>query len=123
MVNSNNLFIDRILINLVNPISTVTMATYNYTTVSEAVKELQKRGFAIDFNLKENALKITPGSEDFEITEVYRYEGESDPGDEAVVYAIQSKNGLKGILVSGFGISASNNAHELLDKIHFSDTH
>jgi hypothetical protein len=37
---------------------------------------------------------------------VHRYEGESDPGDEAVVYAIESKKGIKGILVSGFGASS-----------------
>ncbi|MBK5283976.1 MAG: hypothetical protein JJE25_01105 [Bacteroidia bacterium] len=96
--------------------------TYFYSTVSEAVTQLQKRGYSIDFNLKENVLKFESGSlalTDFDIMEVYRYEGDSDPGDEAVVYAIESKSGLKGIIVSGFGISANGNANRILSKMHF----
>jgi hypothetical protein len=56
--------------------------------------------------LKENCIvdgeqKFFPS--EFEIAEIYRYEGDSDPGDQAVVYAIESSNGLKGILVTGYG--------------------
>jgi hypothetical protein len=54
---------------------------------------------------------------DYKIVEVHRYEGNSDPGDEAVVYAIESKKGEKGILVSGFGISAGRRAQDLVSKL------
>ncbi|MBL7762729.1 MAG: phosphoribosylpyrophosphate synthetase, partial [Chitinophagaceae bacterium] len=69
---------------------------YNYDTVSQAINSLKKRGFSLDFNLSENCIvcsedKFNP--EDFEITEVYRFEGNSDPADEAVVYAIESNRG------------------------------
>lgn len=82
---------------------------YTYDTVSEAINELIKRGFTIDFNLTVSAItyeeeKFNP--EEFEIVEIYRFEGDTDPADEAVVYAIASKSGLKGILVSGYGASA-----------------
>ena len=93
---------------------------HTYDTVTEAVTGLKERGFSLDFNLKENCLvchehKFNP--EDFEIVEVYRFEGNTDPADEAVVYAIQSVDGLKGILVSGYGPSADSMSTEMAKKL------
>ena len=60
---------------------------YTYETVSEAVNDLKKRGFTMDFALDENCIVCHDDQFDpdnFEIMEVYRFEGDSDPGDEAV---------------------------------------
>ncbi len=91
----------------------------HYATVSEAIVQLQNQGFTIDFNLKENSLVhyYQKYGDCFEIVDVYRYEGNSDPADEAVVYAIKSNKGLKGILVAGFGISSDTATTEILKKI------
>lgn len=91
-----------------------------YDTVSEAVNGLKKRGYVLDFNLAENCL-VCHGDKfdinDFEITEVHRFEGDTDPSDEAVVYAIESKSGKKGVLVSGYGISAEGVSAEMAKKL------
>jgi hypothetical protein len=82
---------------------------YTYDTVTAAVNGLKKRGFNLDFNLSENSLVCNDDKFDvnnFEIVEVYRFEGNSDPADEAIVYAIESNKGQKGILVNGYGPSA-----------------
>jgi hypothetical protein len=93
---------------------------YAYDTLFEAVNDLKKRGFDLDFNLQENCL-ICHGDKfdvnDFEITEVYRFEGNTDPSDEAVVYAIESLNGKKGVLVNGYGISADVMDGEMAKKL------
>jgi len=48
-------------------------------------------------------LRLNP--EDFIIDKHYRFEGISDPDDEAVVYAISSlKQNLKGVLLNGYSI-------------------
>lgn len=91
-----------------------------YDTVSQAVKGLGDRGYTKDFNLKENCIvcneeKFHP--EDFEIVEVYRFEGETDPADEAVVYAVESNKGDRGVLVSGYGISADEMSSEMAKKL------
>jgi hypothetical protein len=93
-----------------------------YDTVSESVNDLKKRGYTLDFNLEpdhlichEAAVSLSPS--EFLITEVYRFEGNSDPGDEAVVYAIESKHGQKGILVNGFGVSADAVSDEMIEKL------
>ncbi len=93
---------------------------YHYATVSEALEELRKKGFTTDFNLEENCItchsdRFNP--DEFEITEVYRYEGNTDPADEATVYGIESRSGLKGVLVTGYGISEDALSTELLQKL------
>jgi len=95
---------------------------FHYATVSEAIDQLRKQGYTLDLNLKEN--HITAGeqaytADEFEIVDLYRYEGASDPGDEATVYALASKSGIKGILVSGYGISADEVAEETLKQLHY----
>jgi hypothetical protein len=95
---------------------------YTYDTVAEAVKGLKQRGYSIDFNLEagrifcdKTPLSLTP--DDFEITEYYRFEGPSDPADEAAVYAIEGRDGRKGVLVTGFGISAEGVGEEMIEKL------
>jgi hypothetical protein len=91
-----------------------------YDTVTEAVNGLKKREFTVDFNLEENCLVCHAGKfdvADFEIVEVHRFEGNTDPSDEAVVYAIESVNGMKGVLVSGYGISAEGMSAEMAKKL------
>ena len=94
---------------------------YTYDTVTEAIKGLKDRGFTVDFNLLENCLVCNDTRfdvDDFEIVEFYRFEGDSDPSDEAVVYAIESVNGIKGVLVNGYGISADALSSEMAKKLN-----
>lgn len=98
------------------------MATYD--TVSQAVNGLKERGYTLDFNLKSNSLecqgqKFNP--KDFEIKEFHRFEGASDPGDEAIVYAIESRSGMKGVLVNAFGVYSEPLSDEMIKKLNFSE--
>jgi hypothetical protein len=93
---------------------------YTYDTVTAAVNGLKKRGFNLDFNLSENWLVCNDDKfnvNDFEIVEVYRFEGDSDPADEAVVYAIESTKGHRGVLVNGYGPSSEGMSSEMAKKL------
>ncbi|HYG16437.1 MAG TPA: phosphoribosylpyrophosphate synthetase [Bacteroidia bacterium] len=97
----------------------------NYATVLDALNDLKKRGYTIDFNLQPdcikcdaNKIRFTP--DQFEITEVYRFEGESNPSDESVVYAIKGKDGSKGVLVSAYGMYSEELEEEMIKKLQFS---
>src|ERR1700750_3264576 len=95
---------------------------FHYATVTDAISQLRAKGFNLDFNLEKNSLKVGEHeytADEFEIVDLYRYEGASDPGDEATVYALASKSGIKGILVSGYGISADEIAEETLKQLHY----
>lgn len=94
-----------------------------YDTVTEALKDLKQRGFTTDFNLAFDAIRcgktgksLSPA--DFEIVEHYRFEGDTNPSDEEVVYAIASKDGdMKGVLVSAFGTYSEPLEDSMLSKL------
>ena len=95
---------------------------FHYATITEAIENLHQQGYTLDFNLKEDVL-VANGQEypadEFEIADLYRYEGASDPADEANVYALVSKSGLKGLLVSGYGISSDSASEDTLKHLHY----
>jgi len=95
----------------------------NYDTVVAALKGLKDKGYTRDFNIAFDQLTcsstgtcLRPG--DFEITEVYRFEGATDPSDEDIVYAIESKSGdIKGTLTSAYGMYADGVSNEMVQKL------
>ncbi len=93
-----------------------------YDTLSQAVNGLKERGFNIDFNLSfdcitchETPVNLLPT--EFEIVEVHRFEGMTNPSDSSVVYAIESKHGQKGVLVNAYGIYADPVSDEMIKKL------
>lgn len=95
-----------------------------YETLSQATNDLEKRGFTLDFNLTEAGLLCdgnTCDIDNFAIVEFYRFEGFSSPDDLAVVYALEGKDGKKGILVTGYGISAEGASAALIKRLKFKD--
>ncbi|WP_426094634.1 hypothetical protein [Flavobacterium sp. DSR2-3-3] len=88
---------------------------YHYATVSKALEELKEKGFTIDFNVQEKRIIDSP--DDFEIVHLYRYEGESDPGDEATVFGIKSSTGEKGVFVAGLSAFTDNSAAMVLNEL------
>ncbi len=93
---------------------------HSYDTVSEATDKLKKRGYTEDFNLHENCLICHDkkyNADDFEIKEVHRFEGETDPADEAVVYAIESNDGMKGVLVNAYGYASDTMSDDIARKL------
>ena len=92
-------------------------------TVTEVITKLRKDGYVEDFNLQQNCLQCRDAHysvfhDEFVIDKVYRFEGESDPGDEATVYAISCpKYGIKGVLVNGAGIYTDAMTDEMLDSL------
>jgi hypothetical protein len=95
---------------------------FHYATVTEAINQLRAKGFSLDFNLEKNRVKVGEHeftADEIEIVDLYRYEGASDPGDEATVYALASSSGLKGILVTGYGASGDGVSEEVLKQLHY----
>jgi hypothetical protein len=95
----------------------------NYDTVTEAVNDLKERGYDTDFNLDFDQIishsdNIYLKPDDFEITEVHRFEGDTNPSDEDVVYAVESRDGKhKGVITSAFGIYADPISDEMVHKL------
>jgi hypothetical protein len=97
----------------------------NSTTLVEAMNALRIEGYIEDFNLKSTHLgcpekDIDLHPDDFSIDKVFRFYGDSDPDDEAILYAISSeKHHVKGVLVNSFGIYADSMSTELIAKLSY----
>lgn len=95
----------------------------SYGTLSESINGLIAVGYIHDFNIKEDCIichqtndSLSP--EDFQIDKVYRFEGESNPDDQSILYAISaSKFSLKGTLVNGYGISSDPVTSKIIEKL------
>jgi len=94
-----------------------------YVTLSQTMNELRKEGYVEDFNLKQNCLECRNGqykvfAEEFKVDKFFRFEGESNPSDSAILYAISSdKHQLKGVLVNAYGIYSDPLTDEMLQKL------
>ena len=94
----------------------------NYDPLSEAINDLQIRGYTYDFNLKPEclqcaSLKMEIQPEDFDVDETHRFEGMSSTDDNSVLYAISSKDGIKGLLVDAYGVYAENISEAMRRKL------
>lgn len=95
----------------------------SYDTVVDALTGLKARGYTVNFNIAFNKIIcsekktcLNPG--EFEIVEVHRFEGNSNPADEDVVYAVESLTGdIKGVITSAFGLYADPASSEMIRKL------
>jgi hypothetical protein len=76
----------------------------NYDSLVDALNDLRKRGYTADFTTDTTCLycgdldmRLNP--EEFKVDEIHRVESNSNPDDNAVIYAISSSVGVKGTLV------------------------
>ena len=89
--------------------------SYHYTTVLEALEDLKEKGFTYDFNIHPNDIKTNPHN--YRVNHVYRYEGDTDPAEESVVYGITSDLDIKGVFVAGFSANSDDDAALYLEKL------
>jgi hypothetical protein len=78
-------------------------------TVTEAIDLLAADGYAANFSVRPGVVRCPSCHEAHQPREVmvdriYRFEGPSDPGDEAIVVGLRCPTcGARGVLVSGYG--------------------
>lgn len=95
---------------------------HSYSTLTEAINDLRSKGYVLDFNseydclaCREHEFKLSPA--EFSIDGAFRFEDESDPENQSVLYAISSTDGLRGLMVNAFGIYADTLSNEMIEKL------
>jgi hypothetical protein len=94
----------------------------NMDTLSEAINMLKAKGYVNDFNLHPDwiecpVLNIKFKPEEFHVDEMHRFEGMSNPDDNAVLFAISSSDGQKGLLVDAYGVYSDSLSKLMIDKL------
>jgi hypothetical protein len=80
-------------------------------TLAGVMKDLTGRGFTEQFKAVPEGLLAVRGGQTFAPSDVticadYRFEGESDPDDMSILYAIETRSGVRGTLTDAFGVYA-----------------
>lgn len=92
-------------------------------TVSEAVRTLAELGYSGDLVLSSEGLRcracgVVHHPDGIVVDHTFRFEGPTDPADEAIVLGIQCPTcGHRGVVVSAYGPAADPELFEVLDRL------
>ncbi len=92
-------------------------------TVAEAVNRLSAAGYADDFRAERGGLRALRAGcvhapESLSIDEVVRFEGITDPADEAIVFALRCKlHGTKGTYTTSYGTNMTCADAEMVRRL------
>lgn len=99
------------------------MALDNYMTpLSLIIPQLREKGYTNDFELIEGGMFSKQTGEIFQASEliiekIYRFEGDSNPDDMAVLYGIRALSGTKGIVVNAYGLYDNDDLGNFLRNV------
>lgn len=92
------------------------------STLVECINTIQSRGYKTNFiaingkKIKDEENKLYSPA-DVKINTFYRFEGESDPGDSSILYAIETTDGKKGYITNAYGPYADIKVSEFIQGI------
>lgn len=81
------------------------------TTYSQVLNKLPSKGYGKELNISRAGAKFDESEEllqpeQLKIVKTYRFEGESDPSDMAVIYLLHSDTGEQGFVLNAYGTYA-----------------
>jgi hypothetical protein len=91
-------------------------------TLVACINSLVIAGFTEDFKIaggKMRALKRERNylPEEVKILNFYRFEGDSDPADNSILYAIETSDGSRGTIVDAYGPYADSKISSFIDRV------
>jgi hypothetical protein len=93
-------------------------------TLSTVLQWLTNAGYTEDLAVAGNGLRATPSGHRFApaeliIAAVYRFEGQTDPGDEAILFALETPEGAPvGTLAAPYGPMGSAEDEDVMRQLH-----
>lgn len=91
-------------------------------TLTERVNKATKNGYIENFKITRGGLFLEKNDKTYAPAEVsikdfFRFEGESDPADNSIMYAIETTDGMKGILIDAYGPYADVNVTKFITEV------
>lgn len=86
--------------------------------LSEVLNTLRGRGITREIRMNDQKQFVLEGTEitykpaDLCIVKSYRFEGDSSPDDNAVLYILQDKDGLQSIIIDSYGANSNYTGEE-----------
>jgi hypothetical protein len=91
-------------------------------TLGRVIDVLGRRGYTEHFRAVDGGLVALDSGERFDSKDLtirgyYRFEGTSDPDDMAITYAIETRSGVRGVLIDAFGVYADPATSRALENV------
>lgn len=91
-------------------------------TLTDCVNKVVKEGYTDSFKVTRQGLHSTMKDklytpDQVKVINFYRFEGESDPGDNSIMYVIETSDGLKGTLIDAFGPYSDAAVTKFMDEV------
>lgn len=87
-------------------------------TLSQVMERLRERGIHREFRMNEGCeMKYEDSDKNYQpdeltILKTYRFEGDSNPDDSAVLYVLEDNSGNKGIMIDSYGADSNYSGPE-----------
>lgn len=90
--------------------------------LAACANQMKQEGYKEDFQVTDKGLTTFDHGKSYKpeqvrIVSFYRFEGESDPGDNTILYVIETTDGHKGTLVDGYGAYADENVSKFIVRV------
>ncbi len=77
-------------------------------TLTQCVNKMVKEGYTDSYKVTSSGLRSDRSEQTYTPSQVrvinfYRFEGQSDPGDNTILYVIETEDGSKGTLIDAYG--------------------
>ncbi|TAH38342.1 MAG: hypothetical protein EYC69_14390 [Bacteroidetes bacterium] len=94
----------------------------NMDSLVTILRSIESEGYKSQFKATDHGLKSLSTFKIFQPDEVkikhfFRFEGESDPEDSAIVFAIETKDGERGTLIDSFGPYSEPLIDRFIEKV------
>lgn len=98
------------------------MAMPYMKTLVMCLGKLVSNGYTDDFKATDDGLESMKTHRAYAPTEIniinfFRFEGFNDPGDNAVVYVIETSDGTKGTLIDGYGTYSDIKVKKIINAV------
>jgi hypothetical protein len=112
-------------VSLINPkldIMDTNASTSDMKTLASCVNKLVLDGYTEDFKISESGMLSLHEEklykpEQVHVMDFFRFEGASDPADNAILYAIETNDGVKGTLTDAYGPYADPQVSKFMEQV------
>ena len=91
-------------------------------TLTYCVNKAVKDGYVKNFKINDRGL-CTEDSDTYyhpgqiKVSNYFRFEGQSDPGDNSILYVMETDDGIKGTLIDAYGAYADPKVNKFMQEV------
>jgi ribosomal protein S8 len=91
-------------------------------SLANCLNKMVTEGYTEDFQITEKGLESLHkhnnySPEQIQVVNFFRFEGQSDPDDNAILYVIETNDGTKGTLIDAYGVYNDPNVSKFMKDV------